>query len=142
TSVIPPSTPTNAEMPLATMSHRPPAPYRPGFQPKGVYRPLTDDFMSVRNAARDVGRIERTKLERRLEKLIDLHFSPNAGKTSQPPVNRRASSFFDFDMSELKNVDPSGLWKGMLQSQVSSKSDIRGMVGLFRLPPIHNPIFS
>jgi rabenosyn-5 len=98
--------------------------------------------MSVRNAARDVGRIERTKLERRLEKLIDLHFSPNAGKTSQPPVNRRASSFFDFDMSELKNVDPSGLWKGMLQSQVSSKSDIRGMVGLFRLPPIHNPIFS
>jgi rabenosyn-5 len=84
---------------------------------------------------RDVGRIERTKLERRLEKLIDLHFPVNSEKAAQPPpANRRASSFFDFNISDLKNVDAGGLWKGMLQSpalQGGAKSDIRGTVQRF-----------
>jgi rabenosyn-5 len=117
---------------------RAPAPYRPGFQPKGVYRPLTEEFASLRKTYRDVGRIERTKLERRLEKLIQLHFSSEAEKGAQlqqklrPAAatveNRRASSFFDLDLSDLRNMDAGELWRGVLQSQAvqGGKADIRG----------------
>lgn len=110
------------------------APYRPGFQPKGVYRPRTDEFTEARNVRRSVGRIERTKLERRLEKLTQLHFSaePNqAAQSDRPAVaNRRASSFFDLDLSDLRNIDASDLWRGVLQSQAlqGNKGDVRGIL--------------
>ncbi|KAF8130455.1 FYVE zinc finger-domain-containing protein [Mycena galopus ATCC 62051] len=89
------------------------APYRPGFQPKGVYRPRTDEFIAHRKThATSAGyaSAERTKLERRLEKLITLHF-PEEKKTTgvgrrpgiAPTVNasRRASSFFDLDLKSI-----------------------------------------
>ncbi|KIJ44062.1 hypothetical protein M422DRAFT_252555, partial [Sphaerobolus stellatus SS14] len=44
------------------------APYRPGFQAKGVYRPRTDEFLAARNSQREQGKIEERRLERRLEK--------------------------------------------------------------------------
>ncbi|KAJ4487548.1 FYVE zinc finger-domain-containing protein [Lentinula aciculospora] len=56
------------------------APYRPGFQPTGLTRFRTDEFLAARKVARDgpgnrdEKRVERTKLERRLEKIISLHF--------------------------------------------------------------------
>ncbi|KAF8129002.1 hypothetical protein EV363DRAFT_389387 [Boletus edulis] len=64
------------------------APYRPGFQPRGVYWPRTDEFAQARKAKHAI-RIERTKLERRLEKLIQLHFPPQA---SESKVTKRLSS--------------------------------------------------
>nr|GAT59663.1 predicted protein [Mycena chlorophos] len=86
------------------------APYRPGFQPKGVYRPRTDEFIAHRQAhaiSAGYASAERTKLERRLEKLIALHF-PEEGKSKQRPglaatqqQNRRASSFFDLDIKGI-----------------------------------------
>ncbi|KAI0647245.1 FYVE zinc finger-domain-containing protein [Trametes meyenii] len=109
------------------------APYRPGFQPRGVIRPRTDEFIEARNHSRDVGRIERTRLERRLEKLINLHF-PAPGQHKQEvselrPMqqNRRASSFWDIDFSDLKNKSAGELWRDVLQSQASQgvKNDIR-----------------
>ena len=124
------------------------APYPPGFQPKGVGRVLTDDFLSARRKKRDgdgdgdggMKRVERTKLERRLEKLINLHFplqtdvkgardGPLHEKTRPSHENRRASSIFDFQ--SLKNVnfnDASGLWKGVVSGglQDTTKTDIRG----------------
>ncbi|KAJ3854953.1 FYVE zinc finger-domain-containing protein [Lentinula lateritia] len=66
------------------------APYRPGFQPTGLTRFRTDEFLIARKLAREgpggpgegIGtnekRIERTKLERRLEKIIALHFPETA----------------------------------------------------------------
>ncbi|KIM87520.1 hypothetical protein PILCRDRAFT_815045 [Piloderma croceum F 1598] len=131
--------PSLPHLPLThtTVPTRVPAPYRPGFQPKGVYRPLTEEFASLRKTYRDVGRIERTKLERRLEKLIQLHFSSEAEKAAQlqqkqrPAAatveNRRASSFFDLDLSDLRNLDAGELWRGVLQSQAvqGGKADIR-----------------
>ena len=115
--------------PLTTS--RPSAPYRPGFQPRGVYRLRTDEFTEHRKQIHDLDRIERTKLERRLEKLIDLHF-PRDGvvKAAHPPVNRRASSFFDFNISDLRSRD-AGLWKGVIQG---TKGDIRGIVRSLQLP--------
>ncbi|KAJ7491293.1 FYVE zinc finger-domain-containing protein [Mycena latifolia] len=90
------------------------APYRPGFQPKGVYRPRTDEFIAHRKAhavSAGYASAERTKLERRLEKLVALHF-PEEGKTTtgvgrRPGIapaanaNRRASSFFELDFKSI-----------------------------------------
>jgi rabenosyn-5 len=94
----------------------------------------------LRRQKRDVGRIERTKLERRLEKLIALHF-PLEGTTSsqkektaasgRPGLGpngreRRASSFFDLDFEGLRNSlrdDPGSLLKGVLgQNQVDMRA--------------------
>ncbi|KIK63566.1 hypothetical protein GYMLUDRAFT_40612 [Collybiopsis luxurians FD-317 M1] len=56
------------------------APYLPGFQPRGVCWNRTDEFLISRKLARNgpesssEKRVERTKLERRLEKIIALHF--------------------------------------------------------------------
>jgi rabenosyn-5 len=137
-----PSLPLPSTTLAPTPNTRAPAPYRPGFQPKGVYRPLTDEFTSARKIRRDIGRIERTKLERRLEKLIQLHFSPDSDQMKkqnpkQRPAavveNRRASSFFDLnlDFSDLKNMDAGELWRGVVQSQAvqGGKADIRGGCG-------------
>lgn len=143
-----PSLPSTSSAPASSSTRtraftptRSPAPYRPGFQPKGVYRPRTDEFSEFRKKRADEGRIEKTKLERRLEKLIALHFpvenpadkSVDAKKV-EGSVNgrgrglekRRASSFFNID---FRNMDAGGLWKGVLQSQMvqGSKNDIRGM---------------
>ncbi len=139
-----PSTLTSsAAMPSASRAPgRSSAPYRPGFQPKGVYRPRTDEFVEARNQNRDAGRVERTRLERRLEKLINLHFPPPGQRkqeTSEPrPMqqNRRASSFWDLD---LKNKSAGDLWREVVQSQGSQigKNDIRGwFLSVFELPCI------
>ncbi|KAF9532299.1 hypothetical protein CPB83DRAFT_847611 [Crepidotus variabilis] len=136
-----PSPQLAAPQPTAT---RKPAPYRPGFQPRGVYRPLTDEFLEIRKRKRDgegeggMKRVERTKLERRLEKLISLHFpapgeegyQEKARPSPRPLVNgsKRASSIFDFQT--LKNIslnDAGDLWKGVVTGALvdSAKNDIR-----------------
>ncbi|KAI1794555.1 FYVE-domain-containing protein [Ganoderma leucocontextum] len=129
-----PSTSTSSAFPSAPRTPvRSPAPYRPGFQPKGVYRPRTDEFIEARNCSRDVGRIERTRLERRLEKLINLHFPPpgqrkaEAAEARPKQENRRASSFWDLDLSDLKNKSAGDLWREVVQSQASQsgKNDVR-----------------
>ena len=103
-----------------------------------MYRPRTDEFLAARSSSRDVGRVERTRLERRLEKLITLHFPPpgQRGKAAELVVerpaaqhNRRASSFWDLDLSELRNKSAGDLWRDVVQSQASQggKNDVRGM---------------
>ncbi|KAG6854597.1 hypothetical protein C0991_004199 [Blastosporella zonata] len=70
-------------------------------------------------------KVERTKLLRRLEKLIDLHFPPQESPTpttvgagprssavSPQGDHRRTSSFFDFDIKKIS--DPAGLWRGVI----------------------------
>ncbi|TFY66662.1 hypothetical protein EVG20_g4427 [Dentipellis fragilis] len=123
-SASPASTPSRSHTPIRTS-----APYRPGFQPKGVYRPRTDEFLDARREFRDVGRVERTRLERRLEKLIHLHFGSESEKKAveRPRQSKRMSSLFDFDIKELRNMDAGDLWRGVVQSQITpgSKADIR-----------------
>ncbi|KAH7889998.1 FYVE zinc finger-domain-containing protein [Phlebopus sp. FC_14] len=120
-----PSTSSPPAVPVRSSVH-----YRPGFQPKGVYRPRTDEFAEVRKSRTSAGRIERTKLERRLEKLINLHFPMDGTDTHQMKRGmdqRRSSSLFDLDIASLRNMDAGELWKGVLQSQVlqGPKGDIR-----------------
>jgi hypothetical protein len=83
-------------------------------------------------------RVERTKLERRLEKLITLHFlqpSPVRNGTNGTSVNardaaerqarpdiRRFSSTFDFD--SIKSMDAGSFFKSMISGK--TKDSIRG----------------
>lgn len=140
--------PSRLNSPSTTSSSKS-APYRPGFQPKGVYRPLTDEFIARRRSIYDgegeggIARVERTKLERRLEKLIALHFPDlsseriqrdhdKEGRPGLVPLgreNRRASSFFDFQSLKGMNFyDAGDLWRGVITSSLgdAAKMDIRG----------------
>ncbi|KAI0724038.1 FYVE zinc finger-domain-containing protein [Cerioporus squamosus] len=117
-----PSTSTSSAVPSASRTPtRTPAP------------PRTDEFIEARNHSRDVGRIERTRLERRLEKLINLHFPPPGQRKLEAPEprpqqqNRRASSFWDLDLSDLRSKSAGELWREVVQSQASQggKNDIR-----------------
>lgn len=121
------------------------APYPKGFQPKGATRHLTDNFLALRRLKRDgqgdegrVMRIEKAKLERRLEKLINLHF-PVPGSTEEKEqqlreksspnksLNRRASSFFDFESIKTKKLsDATDLWRGVVTGNQDKARDIRG----------------
>ncbi|KAK7693695.1 hypothetical protein QCA50_003266 [Cerrena zonata] len=120
-------TPASALSPASSSSSLPTirqeraqAPYSAGFQPKGCTRYRTDEFLAARKASRDNGRIERTRLERRLEKLINLHFPhPDTQKEREPhgrpgpgQQNRRQSSFFDLTFEDLRTKSVSDLWKG------------------------------
>jgi len=95
-----------------------------------VYRPRTDEFAEARKSKRSTGKIEQTRLERRLEKLISLHFSEPSEKSKTlqpPPVRQRRSSIFNLDFSELKGKSTGELWKDVINSQVQNgKNDIRG----------------
>jgi rabenosyn-5 len=121
TSPSPPSTRTSTPV-------RSSAPYRPGFQPKGVYRPLTDEFLELRQSRHVNGRVEQTRLERRLEKLINLHFGEDTDKkvTARPKQAKRMSSIWELD---IRSMGPSDLWRGVVQNQVTAggKADIRGL---------------
>ncbi|KAG8895580.1 carboxypeptidase Y-deficient [Tulasnella sp. 403] len=94
-------------------------PYRPGFQPKGVYSSRTDDFLSLRDQRLSSRRTEEKRLLRRLEKLVNLHFAPHHAST-MPQPSRRSSSFLDF--SDIKGKGATDLWKGMVESVESSSA--------------------
>jgi rabenosyn-5 len=125
------------------------APYRPGFQPRGVYRLLTDDFVALRQAKQEVegskgehgmSRAERRKLERRFEKLIAIHFplpseksdvTATKGTPQERPglsvgrsENRRVSSFADFDFGSITIQDAGDMWRGIFGSDEAAT--IRG----------------
>ena len=95
-----------------------------------MYRPRTDEFAEVRKSKRSTGKIEQTRLERRLEKLINLHFSEPSEKSKTiqpPPVRQRKSSLFDLDFSDLRGKSAGELWKDMINSQAQNgKNDKRG----------------
>ncbi|KAI0306495.1 FYVE zinc finger-domain-containing protein, partial [Multifurca ochricompacta] len=74
----------------------------------------------------DIGRIEKTRLDRRLEKLTNLHFGESADKiaTAQPKQMKRMPSIWELN---IRNMGPSDLWRGVIQSQVTpgSRADVR-----------------
>ena len=85
-------------------------------------------------------RVERNKLERRLEKLIDLHFPSRPLDTTTSTLKRRqgsgiakeirrTSSIFDLDAYKNINLRDAGdFWKNILTSSLgdNSKPDKRG----------------
>ncbi|KAL7417929.1 FYVE zinc finger-domain-containing protein [Mrakia frigida] len=106
--------------------------YRAGFQPKGVWRARTGEFVEVRMRREEGRRGEERRLGRRLEKLIELHFSPVKAPVVPPPPPppkappRRSSSAFSLDFESLKN--PGDLWRGLKERSVSTSSGLGGNV--------------
>lgn len=160
---LPLTPPSSRLQPLTSGIQRAPMPYPPGFQPEGLSRPLTDGFSAIRRSKRDgedgkgMRRVERTKLERRLEKIITLHFTtpsvinqqgkgvvgmerrrPTAGGGND---NRRASSFFDFDLKAVSIADAGGLWRGVIGATESGKWDIRGVFAFSQSQGLDNHKF-
>ena len=101
----------------------------------------------MRRTRSDVGRVERTRLERRLEKLINLHFPhpdavkqkadihgslgvgrPGAGGGSTT-LNRRASSFFDLDIGSLRGKSAGELWRGVVSQAQGAAVGMGGGLG-------------
>ncbi|QRV99991.1 Zinc finger, FYVE-type protein [Ceratobasidium sp. AG-Ba] len=119
-SPIPVQTTGNSSITSAATAAQKPAPYRAGFQPKGVYRHRTEEFEAARAKRSDAKRSEEKRLTRRLEKLIDLHFSSKSEKTA-PPANRRASSIFDLDLNDFKNKSANELFRGVVETKAAAK---------------------
>lgn len=126
-----------------------------------MYRPLTDEFLAIRRLKRDgegdagrLKRIEKTKLERRFEKLVNLHFPapgseeekaqqlrPNAREAK--PLARRASSFFDFETIRTRKFSDAGdLWRGVVSGNQDKARDVRGeypfLAHVYGLTPSHS----
>lgn len=73
--------------------------------------------MSLRSNRLESRRAEEKRLLRRLEKLVDLHFSPETSISKSTSPTARRSSFLDF--SELKSKGAAELWKGVVESSAA-----------------------
>jgi rabenosyn-5 len=143
-----PNTVLKAATSTSSSTSVPTIPYR--YQPEGFFRLITDNFVALRQAKQEGGdgkghgmkRAEKRKLERRLEKLIAIHFPLPSAKTEhvivpkgnakeRPGVaggraeNRRVSSFVDFDVRSITIQDAGGLWRGIFGSD--DTTTIRGL---------------
>lgn len=119
-------------------------PYRPGFQPKGVSRSRTEEFVVVRlgrEERREGRRGEEKRLARRLDKIIALHFTPRSVlderevKKSKTAVegerrrkeerpkghHRRESSLVDDLLVEGKS--PRDVWKSWKERSFSGSNN-------------------
>lgn len=65
--------PSRSPMPTLRIDTARRAPYRSGFQPKGVVRHRTDDFVALREKCRGAVELDDQRMERRLEKLLVIH---------------------------------------------------------------------
>jgi rabenosyn-5 len=124
------------------------APYRQGFQPKGAYRILTEEFLATRNRRTNAQRGEERRIERRLEKvrsihlisfremlinfinrqLINLHFPPESSVSepnARPPSSTRRSSSF-FDISEFGGRSPGNLLRSVVEPKPGTPAALRG----------------
>lgn len=89
--------------------------YRSGFQPKGVVRVRTADFAELRRKGRGEGEMEEQRMDRRLAKLIAIHFAPLGGTEKSglsPSKKSLGSSLIELDLDELKRDPGSVIRKG------------------------------
>ncbi|TKY84910.1 hypothetical protein EX895_005990 [Sporisorium graminicola] len=103
--------------------------YRSGFQPKGVLRTRTGEFAELRRKGRSEGEMEAQRMDRRLAKLIAIHFAPrhDAEKASLSPAKKSlGSSFADLDLDELKRDPGSIIRKGGSELWTSFRARGRG----------------
>ncbi|KAF8328881.1 FYVE zinc finger-domain-containing protein [Cantharellus anzutake] len=124
--VMPPDTNASSSQPSTSQTAEPKvtrvaAPYRPGFQPKGVYRHRTEEFCALRDSGTGQRKSEERRIERRLEKMIDLHFPPETHSTPRLAESRRTSSIF----TELKGKTPGDLLRNAMEAKPGSPAALR-----------------
>ncbi|KAH9821322.1 FYVE zinc finger-domain-containing protein [Melampsora americana] len=103
-------------------------PFRSGFQPKGVYRNLTDLFISFRKGKEEIKRLEESRLQKRLERLIDLHFpnpfhsnSTSDSNSNSTPLLNSFSSLTNHYLSNL--IEPNSSIRSKEQNIVRWQED-------------------
>ncbi|EPQ29642.1 uncharacterized protein PFL1_02862 [Pseudozyma flocculosa PF-1] len=98
--------------------------YRPGFQPRGAYRVRTDEFVEARRKRRSEGEMEQQRMERRLAKLITIHFAPQ--EVDEHGEKGPALPRLDFDLGELRRDPGSVLKRGGSDLWSSLRARTRG----------------
>ncbi|KAM0792406.1 hypothetical protein ACM66B_005085 [Microbotryomycetes sp. NB124-2] len=94
-------------------------PYHSSFQPQGVRRDRTDEFMLNRKTKAEGKKLEEGRLGRRLEKLVALHFPP-PWEAPEPPADRKSTSTLSdiaaFGQS-LRGRTTKDLWSSVANSR-------------------------
>ncbi|GEM11569.1 rabenosyn-5 [Rhodotorula toruloides] len=83
-------------------------PYQAGFQPQGVRRDRSDDFFAQRKRCSEARKLDEGRLERRLEKLVALHF-PSPDTEVKDSTLTTITSLRD----TLRNRTAKGLWRSV-----------------------------
>lgn len=89
----------------------------------------TSEFEELRRKGRSEGEMEAQRMDRRLAKLVAIHFAPSSDmeKTSLSPAkNSLNSSFADLDLDELKRDPSSVILKGGSELWSSFRARGRG----------------
>ena len=103
-------------------------PYMPGFQPSGVYRPRTEQFVDLRAKHGEGRRLEYGRIARRLEKLVHLHFlDPSTTTSSVVAAPAPTAKLASLTQSVIKSrsISASDLWSTVRQS-VKTDNQRRG----------------
>ena len=72
----------------------------------------TAEFAELRRKGRSEGEMEAQRMDRRLAKLIAIHFAPINDAEKSVPSPAKTSSFIDLDLDELKRDPSSVIRKG------------------------------
>ena len=102
-------------------------PYLPGFQPQGVYRVRTDELVKSRASKGEAKRLESGRINRRLEKLVNLHFPDPASSPTAPTINRSSSNITLKDLASPRSVSAGDLWSTVrrsVQGQGARRADL------------------
>lgn len=91
-------------------------PYMPGFQPAGVYRARTEEFIDLRMKHGEGRRLEYGRIARRLEKLVQLHFLNSAPTTSVIPPGGPKLASLTQSVIKSRSISASELWSTVRQS--------------------------
>lgn len=89
----------------------------------------TSEFEELRRKGRSEGEMEAQRMDRRLAKLVAIHFAPSSDieKTSLNPTKKSLnSSFADLDLDELKRDPSSVILKGGSELWSSFRARGRG----------------
>ncbi|BGP30149.1 carboxypeptidase Y-deficient [Rhodotorula toruloides] len=112
-----PERPFGSPAPYANGTTRQPQrgkmPYQAGFQPQGVRRDRSDEFFQQRKRCSEARKLDEGRLERRLEKLVALHFpSPGTEVKETVPKDSTLSTITSL-RDTLRNRTAKELWRSV-----------------------------
>ncbi|ORY58668.1 FYVE zinc finger-domain-containing protein [Leucosporidium creatinivorum] len=146
-SPFPPSTPTRNQSPAVSATQHGPqagagpravngrsgervrAPYHSSFQPQGVRRDRTEEFMHKRKSRGEGKKLDEGRLGRRLEKLVALHFPLPLEEEEAPTPSRQSTlaSISAFGES-LRGKSAKEIWSSVAGSKGELERAEQGIV--------------
>ncbi|GAA5931302.1 uncharacterized protein JCM15063_001430 [Sporobolomyces koalae] len=121
-SATPQGPPSPTKRPPSRPQSIPPGqtmPYLGTFQPLGVRADRTTEFAQARKRLRREKLGDEERLERRLDKLVELHFPSTDTNQSVPPPRLNRSSSSSSSLSSILN-DPASSAKSLFRTSISN----------------------